>query len=179
MDEFFGGEGAELDLAGIGRAVAKGDLVVFEFDQAAVADGDSEDVGSEILEGSAAVANWFAVDDPVLFPDGGRDIVGEARFLKGVVEFCSEDPGEGFDREQEVMVGRQPGAMIGGHPTGGDEIVNVRMVGQVASPGMQDTDQAELSADKTGILSQKLCCSCRSTKEQVIDKVLVTAGEWA
>ncbi len=53
------------------------------------------------------------------------------------------------------------------------------MVGQVASPGMQDTDQAELSADKTGILSQKLCRSCRSTKEQVIDKRLMTASEWA
>ena len=44
---------------------------------------------------------------------------------------------------------------------------------------MQDTDQAELSADKTGILSQKLCRSCRSTKEQVIDKSLVRAGERA
>jgi hypothetical protein len=44
---------------------------------------------------------------------------------------------------------------------------------------MQDTDQAELSPDKTGILGQKLRCSCRSTKEQVIDKRLVTAGEWA
>ena len=140
MDEFFGGEGAELDLAGIGRAVAKGDLVVFEFDQAAVADGDSEDVGSEILESSAAVADRFAMDDPVLFPDAGRDIVGEARFLQGVEEFGLEDSGEGFDREQEVRVGRQPGAMIGCQPTRGDEIVNVGMIGQVASPGVQDAD---------------------------------------
>jgi hypothetical protein len=179
VDELFGGEGAELDLAGSGRAVAKGDLVVFELDQAAVADGDTEDIGSEILEGSASVADWFAVDDPILLPDGGRDIVGEAGSLKGVKEFGSEDPGEGFDGEQEVMVGREPGAVIGGQPTGRDEIVNVRMVGQVTSPGVQDTDQAELSADKTRVLGQMLCCNCRSTKEQVIDKRLVTAGEWA
>ena len=58
------------------------------------------------------------------------------------------------------MVGRHPGAMIGRQSTRRDEIVNVGMVGQVASPGMQDTDQAELSADKTGIMSQKLCCRC-------------------
>jgi hypothetical protein len=57
--------------------------------------------------------------------------------------------------------------------------VNVGMVGQVASPGMQDTDQAELSADKTRILGQKLGCLCRSMEEQVIDKSLVRAGEWA
>ena len=99
MDELIGGEGAEGDLSGSGRAVAKGDLVVFEFDQAAVADSDPEDIRSEILESSAAVADRFAMDDPVLFPDAGRDIVGEARFLQGVVEFGPEDPGEGFDRE--------------------------------------------------------------------------------
>lgn len=44
---------------------------------------------------------------------------------------------------------------------------------------MQDADQTELSADKTGVLGQKLCCRCRDLKEQVIDKRLVTAGEWA
>ena len=112
MDELIGREGAELDLAGIGRAVAKGDLIVFELDQTAVANGDPEDIRSEILEGRAAVADRFAVDDPVLFPDGGRDIVGEARFLQGVVEFGLEDLGEGFNGEQEVMVGRQPGAVV-------------------------------------------------------------------
>ena len=138
-----------------------------------------KDVRSQVLEGRAAVADRFAVDDPVLFPDGGRDIVGEARFLQGVEEFGLEDSGEGFDREQEVMVGRQPGVMIGCQPTRGNEIVNVRMIGQVASPGVQDTDQAKLSADKTGILGQELRCSCGCAKEQVIDKCLVTAGEWA
>ena len=58
--------------------VAKGDLVVFEFDQAAVADGDPEDVRSQILEGSAAVADRFAVDHPNLLPNGSGDGVDEA-----------------------------------------------------------------------------------------------------
>ena len=53
------------------------------------------------------------------------------------------------------------------------------MVGEIASPGVQDTDQAKLSADKTGILGQELRCSCGCAKEQVIDKSLVRAGEWA
>ena len=179
VDELFGREGAEHDPAGSGRAVTKGDLVVFEFYQAAVADGDPEDVGSQVLEGSAAVADRFAVDDPILLPDSGRDIVGEAGSLESVMEFGPKDFGEGLDWKQEMMVGREPGTVIGGQPTGRDEIVNVRMVGQVASPGVQDTDQTELSADKTGVLGQMLCRSCRGTKEQVIDKRLVTAGDWA
>ena len=53
------------------------------------------------------------------------------------------------------------------------------MVGQVASPSMQDADQAELSADKTRILGQLLCCRCRGLKEQIIEKGLVRAGERA
>jgi hypothetical protein len=112
VDELIGRESAELELAGIGRAIVEGDLVVFELDQTAVADGDSKDVGCEILEGSAAVADRFAVDNPVLLPDGGGDIVGEAGFLKGMLEFGLEDLGEGFNGEQEVMVGRQPGAVV-------------------------------------------------------------------
>jgi hypothetical protein len=129
MDELFCGEGAEGELSGVGGAVAKGDLVVFEFYQAAIADGDSEDIGSQVLEGSAAVADRFAVDNPILLPDIGGDAVGEAGSLKGVKEFGPEDPGEGFDWEQEVMVGWAPGTVIGGQPTGRDEIVNVGMVG--------------------------------------------------
>jgi hypothetical protein len=49
VDELFSSESAERDQAGSIRAVAKGDLVVFEFYQAAVADGDTEDVGSQVL----------------------------------------------------------------------------------------------------------------------------------
>ena len=135
-------------------------MVVFELNQAAVADGDPEDVRGEILDGRAAIADRFAVDNPLLLPDSVRDIVGQAGFLKGVVELGLEDSGERFDWQQEVMVGRHPGAMIGRQSTRRDEIVNVGMVGQVASPGMQDPDQAELSADKTRVLCQKLRCIC-------------------
>ena len=65
VNEIFGGEGAELDLAGIGRAVAKGDPVVFEFYQAAVADSipfgdcDPEDVESQVLEGGTVRGRWI------------------------------------------------------------------------------------------------------------------------
>lgn len=113
VDEVIGGEGAEGDLSGSGRAVAKGDLVVFELDQAAVADGDPEDVGSQVLESSAAIADGFAVDHPILFPNKGGERIGEAGSLKGVVELGPKDSGEGFNGEQKMMMGRQPGTAIG------------------------------------------------------------------
>ena len=106
MDKRFGRERAQLELAGVRGAVAKGHLVVFEFDQAAVADGDPEDIRGKILDGRAAIADRFAMNHPLLLPNGGTDIVGEAGFLQGMLEFGLEDPGEGFDREEEVMAGR-------------------------------------------------------------------------
>jgi len=60
-------------------------LIVFELDQTAVADGDPEDVRGEILRAVRPLPDWFAVDNPVLLPDGGGDIVGEAGFLKGML----------------------------------------------------------------------------------------------
>jgi hypothetical protein len=44
---------------------------------------------------------------------------------------------------------------------------------------MQDADQTEMSADKAGVVGQKLRCLCGSTEEQIIEKGLVRAGEWA
>jgi hypothetical protein len=97
MDELLGGESAELELPRIGRTVAKGDLVVFEFDQAAVTDGNPEDVRGQVLESSASIADWLAVDDPFLLPDSSRDIVGETGFLECVLEFGPENPGKSLD----------------------------------------------------------------------------------
>ena len=52
VDEFFGGEGAELKLAGIGCPVAEGDLPILQFHQAAVANGNSKDIGGQVFERS-------------------------------------------------------------------------------------------------------------------------------
>jgi hypothetical protein len=68
VNELFGGECTELGLAGAGGAVLESDLAVFHFDDAAVAESNAKDVGREILEGGAAVADGFAMHNPVLLP---------------------------------------------------------------------------------------------------------------
>jgi hypothetical protein len=107
VDELIGGESAEFELAGVGRAIAEGDLVVLKLDEAAVGEGDAEDVRGQVFEGRASIANRLAVHYPVLFPRKGRDLRpnrggdggGERRFLEGVEELGSKDPGESFHRE--------------------------------------------------------------------------------
>jgi hypothetical protein len=57
--------------------------------------------------------------------------------------------------------------------------VNVGVKGQVASPGVEDAEHTDLSAEEAWVLRQELSGSSSGMKEQVIDKRLVTASDWA
>ena len=67
VDEFLGGQRAELGLARVGF-VTERDLVVLHLDDAAVAERNTKDVGGEILERGAAIADRLAMHDPLLLP---------------------------------------------------------------------------------------------------------------
>jgi len=77
MDEFLGGQSAKLGLARAGGAITESDLILHHLDDAAVAEGDAKDVGGEILEGGAAIADGLAVNDPILLPHLRRDVCKE------------------------------------------------------------------------------------------------------
>jgi hypothetical protein len=68
-DEFFSGDGGELELLGCGIFVLEGDFAIFEIEDTVIADGDAKDVRSEVLEGSQTAADRFAMNDPVFVPD--------------------------------------------------------------------------------------------------------------
>lgn len=75
MDEAFHRSGAGLELACIRSAILKSDLgspqgtVIGELHQSAVADGDTEDVRGQVLEGRLSIADRLAMDDPILLPN--------------------------------------------------------------------------------------------------------------
>jgi hypothetical protein len=87
LDEFFSGEAATLELSIIGRAVREGDLggsyvtCVNTTDQATVAEGNTENVGSQILESGLSIAHRLAVHHPFFSPNPGRDPGEESCFL--------------------------------------------------------------------------------------------------
>jgi hypothetical protein len=60
-------QGSELVSFGLTVLITKGDLAVFEFEDAVVAEGDSEDIGGKIFEGSLAAADGLTVNDPSCF----------------------------------------------------------------------------------------------------------------
>ncbi len=61
-------------LTRVGLSVAKSYLVVLQLDQAAVADGNPENIGCQVFQGCAAIAHRFAVHDPLLLPDLGGNL---------------------------------------------------------------------------------------------------------
>jgi hypothetical protein len=176
-DELLGVEGAGPEGAGVGGAIAEGDLAVGQFEDAAVADGDAEDVGSQILQGVETIAHGLAMNDPILLPHCWGDKGEEIGLAQSVAELGAEDGGEGLDGKQEVLSGGQPGLTIRGKAASGDEVVNVGVVAEVAPPGMEDADEADLPADEARVLGQVLEGGGRSAEEEVVEGFLVAAND--
>ena len=84
------------ELTAIGSTILKGDLrsfhgtVVVKRKQAAIADGNPMDIGSQILECGLSIAHWLAMYNPLLLPDLGRNLRKEFQFLQTASEGCSK-----------------------------------------------------------------------------------------
>ena len=153
-DEFFSRESAKPEMASVGGPVLKGDLPVFELDQTAVADGNAENIGGQIFQGGTPIADRLAVYHPILLPNRGRDEGEEVRILQGLPELAFVNLGKRLHRQQEVRLGEQPGLTIRRQPTAWDEVVDVGMVSQIASPGVEDPHQTDLTAHETRIFAR-------------------------
>jgi hypothetical protein len=101
VDEFLGGQRAELGLTRVGF-VTKRDLVVLHLDDAVVAEGDAKDVGGEILESRATIADGLAVNDPVLLPHSCGDVGKTVGLAQGITDIGVKELGQRLDGEQEI-----------------------------------------------------------------------------
>ena len=108
VNELFGRQGAELGLVCAGGAITESDLILLHLDEAAVAEGDAKDVGREILEGGAAVADGLAMHDPVLLPHGRGDARKPIGLAQRIADLGAKEFRERLDREQELFSRGQP-----------------------------------------------------------------------
>lgn len=72
-----------------------------------------------------------------------------------------------------------PGLALVGQPAGGGEEMNVGVVGEIARPGVELGQDAELGTDPLGIVGEVLKGGCSLAQEQVVDGGLVRACEGA
>ena len=118
--------------------VGEGDRAVRERDDAAVGDGDLEDIGGEVGEGGVAVVIGLTVDVPGDGPDLGVDVLQQSGLAHVFFEERAVDGGEGFDGDKEVGSGGAPGRAVLGEATARDDGVDVGVVLELPAPGMQD-----------------------------------------
>src|SRR5260370_17505932 len=89
-----------------------------------------------------------------------------------------EDWGERFEGHQEVLACRAPATVVS-EAAAGDEVMDVRMIEQLPGPGVEHADHPEAGADEARVLGQLQQSSGGSAKEQVIDRLLITAHDGA
>ena len=122
-----------------------------------VGDGHTKDIATEVLQDLQSLAGVLAVDDPVLLPDGGWDLIEPAQFLEPGAELAAKDFAQGKAGNQEGgIAGRNPLLAVAGKSAGADQQMDVGMIKQGPGPGVQDGQHRQSSADIAGIPGQLL-----------------------
>jgi hypothetical protein len=99
--------------------------------------------------------------------------------LQGGDELTPEDATEYVDGQEEGIAGMDPAGLIWGQTSGGDHAVDMRMMEQVLTPGMQDGEEADLRSQVFGV-GGHLEKSLRTGAEQeVINDLLVLQRQLA
>lgn len=180
VDELSGGKPNVADLLGLVVTVAESNHAVIKSFQAAVGNGDSENIAGEILEHLVAAAGVLGVNNPARFPDGDGDEAKKSSILESGTEFGTEDDGEGrIGNQEEGVFGINPGLAIRRETAGGDEHVNVRMKQHGARPGVKDGQGADASAEIVRIGRQFLQGIGGGLHDQAVDFLRMGACQWA
>ncbi len=129
-------------------AVFEKDFSVFDFDDATVGDGDFKDIGRQIFDAVLAGRCGLTVNDPVLIPDIGGDLVIKLADFHHVAEFGFEDFRHGLDGQKKIDARAVPLSVRFGKRPAGHDIMDVRVIGHLPPPGVQHAEESgHLSAD--------------------------------
>ena len=149
-------------------------------DDAAVGDGDLEDIGGEGGEGGVAVVIGLTVDVPGDGPDLGVDLLQQAGVAHLFFEEGAVDGGEGFDGDKEVGAGGAPGRAVLGEATARDDVVDVGVVLELPAPGMQDPGEPrEVGPDEALVCGEPFEGRGRRVKHGLVREALMRADEGA
>ena len=161
-------------------AIANEDGPVLDLHDAGIRDGDSEDIRSEVFQACFTGTDGLGVDVPFNLPDVGRDLIEEAGFFHSIAKLGFEDLGESSDGEIEIGSGGVPEAIGGGEGAAGDDVMDMGMILQGTSPGVEDSEESrEITADVFLIRSKFLHSFGRSFEQGRVGEPLVFANEAA
>ena len=166
---------ADFISAGFGVSVAPGNVTVFKAEDVFVRQGHAHDVRREILEHRTPVAHRFDVTDPVGAPDRLWRPGEKIRLFQRVAEQAAKEQGQRFQRHKEIGFGVFPAA-VRRQSTAGDEKMNVRMIAEIALPGVH---HADVRAEPSFIAGENENGVGRGLKQDVIEQPLMPIEQWA
>jgi hypothetical protein len=176
-------ESVEMSRAWTGTAgftVGEGDGAVCEAHDTSVGDSDPEDIRGEVGEGRVSVVIGLTMDVPGDGPDLRINVFQQSSCMHLLFPQSAIDRWEGFHRDKEVGSGRQPRGAVLGEATARDNIVDVGMVLELSSPGMQDTGKTrESGADEPLVVREPFECPSRGGEQGVVCDALMRADKRA
>ncbi len=157
---------AEFRLLALAVPVAKGHLVVRNADEPVGAQRDSENLWREVLERCLPTPDWPTIDYPRLAPCLTHHLLLQLQLPQTSPHLAPEQLCERFGMHQELALRRNPTGTIRCERASRHEVVDVRMVAEIACSGLQHTDHADLPTQETLISGELLQGRCRTAEEQ-------------
>ena len=88
-------------------------------------------------------------------------------------ELAAKHAAQHFDRQEEGISRMHPALVIGRETAGGNHVVDVRMMLERLSPGMEHAQETDLSAEMLGIGGNLHQSRGAGAKQKVVDDLLV------
>src|SRR5579862_3109923 len=174
---------------------AKADMLVREFKQPAVADGDAMSVPRKICQDLLwTCKRTLGVNDPFSRARGSEvglkclpvfkcNEIGEELQLTVIESYhetfeeqTPEQARQHSDWQEEAWTASHPAHAVGGDTSARHNAVDVRVVIEALSPGVQDRGEADVGAEMLGIGGDRRERLSRRLEQQTIDLGLVLVG---
>lgn len=158
--------------------VREGDGALLERNDAVVGNGDLENVRGEIFTCAMSVGLGPTVDVPGGVPDLRVDVFEHAGLFHLLLEDSTVDGRESFNGDKEVVSGREPLGAFFGETTAWDDGVDVRVVLELPTPGMEDRSKAgQLCSNEALIFGQPFEGMRRGLEHRRIGQALMRADK--
>src|SRR5258708_38908303 len=130
-----------------------------------VGDGDAVGIAGQVVENMfGAAEGWLGVDHPVLLAEFPEEAAESARqgkllqramqlepvvleeFTKPCPELAAEASAKCLDGKEEARRGIDPSGAVGSEAAGGNDVVDMGMMLEVLSPGMEHAEESDVGS---------------------------------
>ena len=161
-------------------SVSKANIVVADGKDATVRESHPMHVTTEIVENARGITpRGFAVNDPLLFPDSLRPLHLREFTLCQRHEPPAKHARQSAHRHEVVFATTDPVLTIGANAASRNQAMNMGVIDECASPGVQDGQHPDLRAEVFRIPCQVDKASRRSLHQDAIQSRLMSTDDSA